>query len=82
MDDKWADTVWSSLKRDIEEILHTNCYSSLEFEKLYRNAYTMVLHKFGEKLYKGLCQVIIDHLETKVSCIVIIFSLSIFIYFL
>ena len=80
MDDKWADTVWSSLKGDIEEILHTNCYSSLEFEKLYRNAYTMVLHKFGEKLYKGLRQVIIHHLETKVCYIMTIFSLSTLIH--
>ena len=70
MDDKWADGVWSSLKTDIEEILNTNCYSSLEFEKLYRNAYTMVLHKFGEKLYKGLHKVISDHLDSKVSCVI------------
>jgi cullin 3 len=26
----------------------------LSFEELYRNAYNMVLHKFGEKLYSGL----------------------------
>jgi cullin 3 len=25
----------------------------LSFEELYRNAYNMVLHKFGEKLYSG-----------------------------
>jgi cullin 3 len=26
----------------------------LSFEELYRNAYNMVLHKYGEKLYSGL----------------------------
>ena len=34
----------------IKEIRKKN-NSGLSFEELYRNAYTMVLHKHGEKLY-------------------------------
>jgi len=40
--------------------------SGLSFEELYRNAYTMVLHKHGERLYTGLKEVVSHHLETKV----------------
>ncbi len=29
----------------------------------YRNAYNMVLHKYGDRLYKGLQQVVDDHLK-------------------
>ena len=35
----------------------------------YRNAYTMVLHKHGERLYSGLKQVVTEHLVEKVSVI-------------
>ncbi|XP_008586605.1 PREDICTED: cullin-3, partial [Galeopterus variegatus] len=38
----------------------------LSFEELYRNAYTMVLHKHGEKLYTGLREVVTEHLINKV----------------
>lgn len=40
--------------------------SGLSFEELYRNAYTMVLHKHGERLYSGLREVVTNHLESKV----------------
>lgn len=33
---------------------------------LNRNAYTMVLHKHGERLYSGLKQVVTEHLVEKV----------------
>ena len=32
----------------------------------FRNAYTMVLHKHGERLYTGLKDVVTAHLENKV----------------
>ncbi|EDO27787.1 predicted protein, partial [Nematostella vectensis] len=32
----------------------------------FRNAYTMVLHKHGERLYNGLKQVVTEHLEDKI----------------
>uniref|UniRef100_A0A1I8F476 CULLIN_2 domain-containing protein n=1 Tax=Macrostomum lignano TaxID=282301 RepID=A0A1I8F476_9PLAT len=36
--------------------------SGLSFEELYRNAYTLVLHKYGEKLYSGTRDVVAEHM--------------------
>ena len=47
----------------IQEI-HKQNASGLSFEELYRNAYNMVLHKFGDKLYSGLTDTITAHLKT------------------
>ena len=49
----------------LQEIQRKN-NSGLSFEELYRNAYTMVLHKHGEKLYTGLREVVTEHLINKV----------------
>ncbi|CAG7825226.1 unnamed protein product [Allacma fusca] len=65
MDDKYVESIWSLLKSAIQEIQKKN-NSGLSFEELYRNAYTMVLHKHGEKLYTGLKEVVTQHLESKV----------------
>jgi len=48
-----AKNVWSGLQRGIQEIQNGNA-STLRFEELYRNAYTLVLHKHGELLYDGV----------------------------
>ena len=66
MDEKYVESIWSLLKSAIQEIQKKN-NSGLSFEELYRNAYTMVLHKHGERLYTGLKEVVTLHLETKVS---------------
>lgn len=66
MDEKYVESIWSLLKNAIQEIQKKN-NSGLSFEELYRNAYTMVLHKHGERLYTGLKEVVTHHLETKVS---------------
>jgi len=66
MDEKYVDNIWALLKNAIQEIQKKN-NSGLSFEELYRNAYTMVLHKHGEKLYSGLQDVVTDHLTKKVS---------------
>ena len=66
MDERYVENIWQLLKNAIQEIQKKN-NSGLSFEELYRNGYTMVLHKHGEKLYNGLRDVVIDHLETKVS---------------
>ena len=58
-------SIWTLLKNAIQEIQKKN-NSGLSFEELYRNAYTMVLHKHGEKLYNGLRDVVTDHLMNKV----------------
>ncbi|XP_059164141.1 cullin-3-B-like [Physella acuta] len=65
MDEKYVNNIWSLLKNAIQEIQKKN-NSGLSFEELYRNAYTMVLHKHGEKLYTGLRDVVTDHLIGKV----------------
>ncbi|XP_028043215.1 cullin-3-A [Bombyx mandarina] len=65
MDEKYVERIWSLLKNAIQEIQKKN-NSGLSFEELYRNAYTMVLHKHGERLYTGLKEVVTQHLETKV----------------
>lgn len=66
MDEKYVQTIWNLLKNAIQEIQKKN-NSGLSFEELYRNAYTMVLHKHGERLYSGLKEVVTDHLVMKVS---------------
>lgn len=65
MDDKYVEDIWNLLKNAIQEIQKKN-NSGLSFEELYRNAYTMVLHKHGERLYSGLKQVVTDHLVEKI----------------
>lgn len=66
MDEKYVENIWALLKNAIQEIQKKN-NSGLSFEELYRNAYTMVLHKHGERLYTGLKEVVTEHLETKVN---------------
>ena len=66
MDEKYVDNIWALLKNAIQEIQKKN-NSGLSFEELYRNAYTMVLHKHGEKLYSGLQEVVNEHLVKKVN---------------
>lgn len=65
MDEKFVESIWALLKNAIQEIQRKN-NSGLSFEELYRNAYTMVLHKHGERLYQGLKEVVTHHLDTKV----------------
>lgn len=65
MDEKYVNVIWQMLKNAIQEIQKKN-NSGLSFEELYRNAYTMVLNKYGEKLYTGLKEVVTEHLTQKV----------------
>uniref|UniRef100_A0A2P2I8D4 Cullin 3 n=3 Tax=Hirondellea gigas TaxID=1518452 RepID=A0A2P2I8D4_9CRUS len=65
MDERYVESIWQLLKNAIQEIQKKN-NSGLSFEELYRNAYTMVLHKHGEKLYSGLREVVTYHLDSKV----------------
>ncbi|CAH1781618.1 unnamed protein product [Owenia fusiformis] len=66
MDEKYVNSIWALLKNAIQEIQKKN-NSGLSFEELYRNAYTMVLHKHGEKLYTGLREVVTEHAVVKVK---------------
>ena len=74
MDERYVENIWSLLKNAIQEIQKKN-NSGLSFEELYRNAYTMVLHKHGERLYNGLREVVTHHLESKVGFFPIFLSL-------
>lgn len=65
MDEKYVESIWNLLRNAIQEIQKKN-NSGLSFEELYRNAYTMVLHKHGERLYTGLKEVVTSHLELQV----------------
>ena len=65
MDEKYVENIWNLLKEAIQEIQKKN-NSGLSFEELYRNAYTMVLHKHGERLYSGLREVVTIHLEGEI----------------
>jgi len=75
MDGKYVTEIWELLKNAIQEIQKKN-NSGLSFEELYRNAYTMVLHKHGEKLYNGLREVVQEHLQNKVKFFLFFFLLS------
>ncbi|KAI8012692.1 Cullin-3B [Camellia lanceoleosa] len=62
VDSTYADMTWKILEHAIHEIYNHNT-SGLCMEELYRNAYNMVLHKFGEKLYSGLVLTLTSHLK-------------------
>jgi len=61
-----AEQEWKRLKKGIEEIQDGNA-SKLRFEELYRNAYTLVLHKHGTMLYNGVKKTIEARLKTIVK---------------
>ncbi|CAN6881573.1 hypothetical protein Bca4012_071593 [Brassica carinata] len=64
VDPKYADKTWQILERAIHQIYNQDA-SGLSFEELYRNAYNMVLHKFGDKLYTGFIATMTAHLKDK-----------------
>ncbi|KAG2450508.1 hypothetical protein HYH02_005009 [Chlamydomonas schloesseri] len=62
VDPQYADKTWKVLEDAIREIHNQNA-SGLSFEELYRNAYNMVLHKYGPRLYEGLIRTLTAHLS-------------------
>lgn len=54
--------MWSKLSVNIVEILNHRA-EHLSYEENHRYAYNMVLHKSGEMLYKGTCQLIVENLD-------------------
>jgi len=63
MDPNYAAKTWKILEDAIHEIHNQNA-SGLSFEELYRNAYNMVLHKFGDRLYQGVADTLTKHLKS------------------
>lgn len=66
MDPNYAEKTWKVLEDAIHEIHNQNA-SGLSFEELYRNAYNMVLHKYGDRLYNGLKKTLTDQLKVVAS---------------
>ncbi|KAK1314245.1 Cullin-3A [Acorus calamus] len=62
LEPNYAEKTWKILEHAIQEIYNHNA-SGLSFEELYRNAYNMVLHKYGEKLYSELVTTMRGHLH-------------------
>lgn len=58
------DASWGLLANAIAQIQHKNV-SNLLYEQLYRKAYTLVLKKFGERLYNDVAGAIGDHLRQR-----------------
>jgi len=56
-----AEKIWSGLRTAIIEIQNQNA-SELRFEELYRNSYTLVLHKHGDLLYNGVRRTVAENL--------------------
>lgn len=69
MDPNYAENTWNLLRNAIHEI-HKKNASGLSFEELYRNAYNMVLHKYGDRLYSGLRDVVNSHLREVADSVV------------
>jgi cullin 3 len=65
MDEKSVESIFTSLKNGVRDILIKRICTGL-FEDLYRNAHTLVLHGHGERLYIGLKEIVTEYLETKV----------------
>ena len=68
IDPNFGDNAWKLLQKAILEIFNQNA-SGLSFEELYRTAYNMVLHKFGDLLYNGLRETIQGHLHGRVRAL-------------
>ncbi|EPY49661.1 Cullin 3 [Schizosaccharomyces cryophilus OY26] len=57
---------WDVLHNAVQDIFHKST-SQLSFEELYRNAYKLVLHKHGERLYSDVKEVLRARLENEVA---------------
>ena len=64
-----AEELWRSLDSSIELIFDLQA-ARLSFEELYRKAYDLVIHKYGDLLYNGLSESI------KRQCSEVLFLLS------
>ncbi|EGV63266.1 hypothetical protein PSN45_004463 [Yamadazyma tenuis] len=66
---------WDVLSSAIVQIQNKNV-SNLSYEQLYRKAYTLVLHKFGNRLYENVEELIETHLLRRRTKLLSIFSQS------
>jgi cullin 3 len=61
LDPDYPEKTWKLLENAIHEINNDNS-SGLSFEELHRNAYNMVVNKYGPRLYNGLKETTEIHL--------------------
>ena len=62
LDPAFGERTWAQLEGALGQIFLRQ-ESGLSYEELYRGAYNMVLHKFGERLYAGFQALVERHLE-------------------
>ncbi|XP_070392565.1 cullin-3-A-like [Dermacentor albipictus] len=70
MEDCRTEDLWLELRRAFSEIQEKRS-TSLRFEKLYQNAYAMVVRNEGTLLYNGLREAVTEHLINKVRTLVL-----------
>lgn len=69
MDESYVQNMLDLLEDAIRTIQNKD-NGGLSYEELYRNAYTLVLHKHGQRLYKLMRDVIEEHLRNEVRAAV------------
>lgn len=69
MDESYVQSMLDLLEDAIRTIQNKD-NGGLSYEELYRNAYTLVLHKHGPRLYKLMKEVIEEHLRSEVRDLV------------
>ena len=74
MDESYVQSMLDLLEDAIRTIQNKD-NGGLSYEELYRNAYTLVLHKHGPRLYKLMKEVIEEHLRKEVSSKVVSIAL-------
>jgi hypothetical protein len=57
-----VNSTWPTLSRNIREIQRNNAHN-LSFEENHRFGYNMVLYKHGDVLYRGLRELVVEHLD-------------------
>ncbi|KAL1418433.1 hypothetical protein MTO96_025930 [Rhipicephalus appendiculatus] len=68
-DDRLNEDLWLSLRTAFDEIQDKKS-TTKSFNELYANAYAMVTRDQGERLYRGLCNSVTEHLTNKVRPLV------------
>ena len=79
MDESYVQSMLDLLEDAIRTIQNKD-NGGLSYEELYRNAYTLVLHKHGPRLYKLMKEVIEEHLRTEVSLMSLVSYNHCFVY--
>ncbi|KAF9178540.1 Cullin-3 [Haplosporangium sp. Z 767] len=64
--DAHFDNTWETMANAISTI-HEQKANTLSYEEVYRCGYNLVIHKCGDRLYKGVKDLIQKHLESEVE---------------